>query len=143
MAYVPSHGCSKRPVSYSATAGRPPCVHANPYRFVYLMNSPPVSTFVLVAFRIPWPECIPQEIERRRGIFSFTVFIFAVDDSGLGRMQFQSTLCQSFMKRRFYGFGFFQRSAMHEAVIRISAPWKLGIFPLHPGIERVVQKKIR
>src|SRR6516225_11005561 len=49
MAYVPSHGCSKRPASYSATAGRPPCVHANPYRFVYLMNSPPVSRIVYAA----------------------------------------------------------------------------------------------
>jgi len=112
-------------------------------RFADRRVEPNKQTFVFVAFRIPWPECIPQEIERRRGIFSFTVSIFAVDDSGLGRMQLQSALCQSFVERRFYRFGFFQGPAMHEAVIRISAPWKLGIFPLHPGIERVVQKKIR
>src|SRR5215831_18902458 len=101
-------------------------------RFADRRVEPNKQTFVFVAFRIPWPECIPQEIERRRGIFSFTVSIFAVDDSGLGRMQLQSALCQSFVERRFYRFGFFQGPAMHEAVIRISAPWKLGIFPLHP-----------
>ena len=43
----------------------------------------------------------------------------------------------------YYGLlAFFDRLANEQRIISISAPRKLGIFPLHPGVEAVMHKQI-
>ena len=55
-------------------------------------------------------------------------------------MHLKAAFRQPQLKRGFNGLRFFERSAMYQPVVCVSTPWPFGIFPLHPGIKRIVQE---
>ena len=90
----------------------------------------------------PRPESEPEKVERRVRILFFPSDVLAINNLRFVRMHFQAALCKPGLQRRHdglrLGFGF----AMDQPVICITAPWSVGKRPRHPGIERIMQKKV-
>jgi hypothetical protein len=75
-------------------------------------------------------------------ITALSVLVLAVNDPGFGGMRLQLALCQSRLKRGLEGFGFLLTPTVHQSVIRIPTPRQVGMCPLHPKVESIVQEEI-
>jgi hypothetical protein len=97
------------------------------------------QTVALAILHDPRSKGIPEKVELRIRIFPFATAVFAVDDLGLGWMQFQAALLKSGLKRLLDCLRFSLGPAMYEPVICIPTPGELWKRSLHPDIERIVQ----
>lgn len=57
-------------------------------------------------------------------------------------MRLQPALRQSRLERGLEGFGFQLAPTVYQSVIRIPTPWQVGMCPLHPKVEGIVQEEI-
>jgi hypothetical protein len=57
-------------------------------------------------------------------------------------MQLQTAFRQARLKISLQGFSFLLRPAVNQSVICIPTPKEVGIGPLHPQVERVMQEQI-
>src|ERR1700738_3777725 len=88
------------------------------------------------------PEAVSEEVERDIRIHRFAVSVFTVDDPSFDGMQFQMAFRQACLKSSLEGFGFSLSSAVNQSIICIPTPKEVGIGPLHPQVERVMQEQI-
>ena len=68
--------------------------------------------------------------------------IFAVDNLGLCWMHRKAALRKPRFQRSLNRLRLLHAFAVHEPVIRIPAPGRLGIGPRHPDVERIMQEEI-
>ena len=93
--------------------------------------------------RPSWTKRIAQEIEALLGERAPSVGIFTVHDVCLVGMQFQVALRQPCRDARMKPARLRFTLAMRAASIGIALEGNRRLFPLHPGIERVMQEEIR
>jgi hypothetical protein len=97
-----------------------------------------------LTFGIPYQtgsKTVSEEFELDVRILARTRPVLAVDNPGLGRMQFQMALRQPCSKLRLDSACFLLAPAMHQSIIRIPTPEKVRVSPPHPNIKRIMQKK--
>src|SRR5208282_3262319 len=88
------------------------------------------------------PKAVAEEVKLDVRILASTPSVSAVDNLGFGWMQLKPALCQPCLKLDFEGLRFLLVPAMHQPVICITTPGKVGVRPCHPQIERVVHEQI-
>src|SRR4030042_675768 len=101
------------------------------------------KVLTLRVLRSPGPKRIAQEIELLLWVGLSPPIILAVDNACLLPMKFQSTFSKPLLNRRpkTYSLGF--TSTVANPIIGITLKRDLRIMPLHPLIERIMQKEIR
>jgi hypothetical protein len=87
-------------------------------------------------------ESVPQKVKADSRILSRTMAILAVNDSGLVRMNFQSTLAEAFRDASHHVFRLMPASAMQQSIIGITTKWNPRQLTSYPCIKRVVQEQI-
>ena len=87
-------------------------------------------------------EAVSQKVKHDVRIRLSAPLVPAVDDLRLGGVQFQSALRQPSLKLRPQGFRFLFSPTMYQPVIRIPTPREVGVCPLHPQVECVMQEQI-
>jgi hypothetical protein len=87
-------------------------------------------------------ELIPEKVEHDIRIIAPTPIVLAVDDLGLRRMHLKPAHVQPRLKLAPQGFSFLLGPTMHQAVVSIATPWKVGVCPRHPELKRIVQEEI-
>src|SRR4051794_22166652 len=102
-------------------------------------DADPIST----PLRQPRPEFIAEEVELVTRIGLAPVFILAVDDLGLLRMQRQTAFGEAVLQRPAQSRRLFLSLAVTDRIIRVPLEWDVRMVPAHPHIERVVEKEIR
>ena len=75
------------------------------------------------------PEAVAEEVKLDVRILASTPSVSAVDNLGLGWMQLEPALCQPCLKLDFEGLRFLLAPAMHQPVICITTPGKVGVRP--------------
>ena len=93
--------------------------------------------------RPSWAKRITQEIEALLGERAPPVGIFALHHMCLGRMQFQMALRQPCGDTRLKPARLPFTLAMRDDIIGITLEGDGRVFPLPPGIERIMQEEIR
>jgi hypothetical protein len=58
-------------------------------------------------------------------------------------MHLQAALCQANLQLRLKRLSFLLVTAVHQSIVRIPTPREVRVFPRHPEIKRIVEKKIR
>src|SRR3954452_7131450 len=92
--------------------------------------------------RQPRPERIAEEVELLVGIVATSVIILAIDDFRLLGMKCQSTFSKPFLKRDAQGRSLFLTATVTDRIVGIALEGNARMVPVHPHIERVMQKKI-
>ena len=93
-------------------------------------------------FSPPPPKTVPEEVKLDVRVAAPSVAVLAVNDLGLGRMDFEPTLRQSSLERAHYQARFLFAPAVHKAVVRIPAPREFRVCSRHPEVEGIVQEEI-
>ena len=92
--------------------------------------------------RSSWAKRIPPAIEALLGGRAPPVGIFAIHHVCLVRMQFQMALRQPCRDARMKPARLRFTLARRDDIIGIALEGDGGLFPLHPGIERIMQEEI-
>src|SRR5919199_3811933 len=128
------------------TPVQPPAADGLPHRF----GGPGTDRWSEVDKVLPpailrpsWTKRIAQEIEALLGERAPSVGIFTVHDVCLVGMQFQVALRQPCRDARLKPARLRFTLAMRDAIIGVALEGDRRLFPLHPGIERVMQEEIR
>src|SRR5262249_41051237 len=87
-------------------------------------------------------EGVPQEVERHVRIFSGPALSLAVDNPSLHWMKLQTALLKAPTDSLQHLTRFLLRPTMDDGIVRVPLESDAGEVPLHPDIERVVQKEI-
>src|SRR5215467_5385838 len=90
----------------------------------------------------PGPELISEEVKLYVRIRSSTPVVLAIDDLGLCRMHLKSARLQPRSKLGPNGLCFLLGPAVHQSVVSIPTPRKVGMCPRHPEIKRIMQEQI-
>jgi hypothetical protein len=93
--------------------------------------------------RSPRPKRIPQEIEFLLRRIPSPVIILTVNNLRLLQVQFQPTFSKTPLNRHPKTFRFGFAPTVTNPIIGISLERDLWIIPLHPLVERIMQKEIR
>jgi hypothetical protein len=88
------------------------------------------------------PKAVTEEVERHIRILRIAFSVLTIDNPGFDGMQFQVAFRQTRLKISLKGFSFSFRPAVNQSVICIPTPKQVGIGPLHPQVERVMQEQI-
>ena len=131
--------------SLIATQVQPPASDGLPHRF----GSPGTDRWSEVDKVLPpailrpsWAKRIAQEIEALLGERAPPVGICAIHNVCLGRMEFQMALRQPCGDTRLKPARLRFTLAMRDDIIGIALEGDGRLFPLHPGIERIMQEEI-
>jgi hypothetical protein len=94
-------------------------------------------------FRSPGPKRIAQEIKLLLRIISSPIIIFTVNNPRLLQVKLQSTFRKPLFNRHPKSFRFGFAPTVTNPIIGIPLEGNPRIPPLHPHIERIMQKEIR
>jgi hypothetical protein len=124
---------------------QPPTPHGLPHRF----GGPGTDRWrevneilPLAILRPAWTKRVAQEIEALLGERTPSVGILAVHDVCLVRMQFQMALRLPHSDARLKPARLRFTLAMRDDIIGVALEGDGRLFPLHPGIERIMQEEI-
>ena len=123
-----------------------PSPHGIAYRFCGFVADCWIKSYeksTLAAFRSPGPKRIAQEIKLLLRIIPSPIVILTVDNFRLLQVQLQSTFRKSPFDRHPKSFRFGFAPTVTNPIIGVPLKWNLRILPLHPSIERIMQKEIR
>ena len=96
----------------------------------------------MLALGPPRPEGIAQKVELGFRVIIFPVVIFAVDNAGFVRMEFQSTFRHSFFQAVMEFLRFLPATAVRYSIIGITREGLVFMVPDHPHVKRIVEKQI-
>src|SRR5450631_1230457 len=91
----------------------------------------------------PRPERVAEKVELKSRIVFTSTFISAIDDFRLVRMQRQSAISKSHLKRGAQRHGLVFGATVANRIIGIALERYVREVPAHPHIERIVKKEIR
>src|SRR5450631_1205739 len=91
----------------------------------------------------PRPERVAEKVELKSRIVFTSTFISAIDDFRLVRMQRQSAISKSRLKRGPQRHGLVFSATVANRIIGIALERYVREVPAHPHIERIVKKEIR
>src|SRR5262249_16631602 len=132
--------------SLIATQVQPPTPNGLPHRFGGPgtdRRSEVDKVLPPAILRPSWAKRIAQEIEALLGERAPSVSIFVIHNMCLGRMEFQLALRQPCSDTRLKPACLRFTLAMRDDIIGITLERDGRVFPLHPGIERIMQEEIR
>lgn len=90
----------------------------------------------------PRAEGVAQKVELGFRVITSPVVILAVDNAGLIRVDFQSTLCQPFLQVVVEFLCILQAAAVRYSIVGIASKRFTGMVPDHPRVKRIVEKQI-
>jgi hypothetical protein len=123
-----------------------PLPHGIAYRFCGFVANCRIKSdeqFTLAAFRSPRPKRKAQEVKLLLRIFSSPNVILTVNNLRLLQAQLQATFRKSPFYRHSKTFRFGFAPTVTNPIIGIPLERNPRILPLHPYIERIMQKEIR
>jgi hypothetical protein len=88
-------------------------------------------------------KAVPEKVKFDVRVLAFPLPVFAVNDLGFCRMQFQAALHEAGLKFGLESLCFLLAPAVDQPIIGIPTPREIWVSPRHSEIERIVEESVR